>query len=230
MNMPLRPAVPRLEPGDRLTRDEFERRYEAMPHVKKAELIEGEVFMPSPVSWEFHGSPHVDIAGWLAVYKASTPGTDVGDNSTARLDTDNEPQPDVALIVRPEHGGRVTFDDKGMLTGSPDLVAEVSASTASIDLNRKLNVYRRNQVTEYVVWRVYDKQLDWFRLIQDKYVLLTPDESGVVHSQVFPGLRLAVQTLLAGDLATVLAELRKGIETSEHVAFVERLRDAKISK
>lgn len=34
------PLLP-LENGDRLTRDEFERRYAAMPHVKKAELIEG---------------------------------------------------------------------------------------------------------------------------------------------------------------------------------------------
>ena len=45
--------VPELRAGDRLTRAEFERRYAAMPHVKKAELIEGVVYMPSSVTQEF---------------------------------------------------------------------------------------------------------------------------------------------------------------------------------
>ena len=31
--------IPPLESGDRLTRQEFERRYQAMPNTKKAELI-----------------------------------------------------------------------------------------------------------------------------------------------------------------------------------------------
>ena len=48
-----RPRRPRCDPapGERRPPDlrEFERRYEAMPEVKKAELIEGEVYMPSPV-------------------------------------------------------------------------------------------------------------------------------------------------------------------------------------
>ena len=43
------PRILPLEHGDHLTREEFERRYEAMPHVRKAELIEGVVYMPSPV-------------------------------------------------------------------------------------------------------------------------------------------------------------------------------------
>ena len=40
-----------LENGDRLTRAEFERRYAAMPRLKKAELIEGIVYVPSPVRY-----------------------------------------------------------------------------------------------------------------------------------------------------------------------------------
>jgi hypothetical protein len=37
--------LPPLENGDRLTRDEFEQRYQAMPNVKKAELIERKVYI-----------------------------------------------------------------------------------------------------------------------------------------------------------------------------------------
>jgi Uma2 family endonuclease len=224
MNIPLRPTPLPLEPGDRLTRDEFERRYEAMPQVKKAELIDGEVFMPSPVSWEFHGSPHVDVTTWLAVYKASTPGTDAGDNSTVRLDTDNEPQPDAALIVRPEHGGRVTFDADGYLNGSPDLVAEISASTASIDLNSKLNVYRRNQVQEYVVWRVYDAAVDWFVFRAGQFAPLVPDPAdGLLKSETFPGLWLDATALVRRDLAAVLAAVTRGLASPEHAAFARQL-------
>src|SRR5207253_2363767 len=98
-HMPLLPKIPALEPGDRLTRDEFERRYEAMPNLKKAELIEGIVYMPSAVRAYRHGMPHADVIGWLSVYRAATPGVRVGDNTTARLDLDNEPQPDAMLFI-----------------------------------------------------------------------------------------------------------------------------------
>jgi Uma2 family endonuclease len=90
-------------------------------------------------------------------------------------------------------------------------------------LHDKLKVYRRNGVQEYLVWQVYDKRVDWFSLSEGEYVPLVPDESGVIHSQVFPGLRLAVAALLEGDLAKVLAELQKELETAEHTVFVERL-------
>ena len=226
MSLPLtktRPLPP-LQNGDLLTRDEFERRYRAMPHVKKAELIEGVVYMSSPVSWEFHGSPHGDILGWLFNYKASTPGTDVGDNATVRLDPDNEPQPDAALIVHPDFGGRVEFDEKGYLSGSPDLLFEVSASTTSIDMNRKLKVYRRNRVGEYLVWRTYDDELDWFVLRNEQFERMEPDAAdGLLKSMTFPGLWLDSAALLRRDLAAVLAVLARGIASPEHAEFVAKL-------
>src|SRR2546427_3449968 len=85
--------LPPLEGGDRLTRSEFERRYDAMPQLKKAELIEGVVYMPSPVRCKSHGQPHGQIMSWVGVYSAATPGVDFADNATLRLDPDNEPQP-----------------------------------------------------------------------------------------------------------------------------------------
>ena len=47
-----------LENGDRLTRKEFERRYALMSHVKKAELIEGVVYMSSPIRVTHGTSPN----------------------------------------------------------------------------------------------------------------------------------------------------------------------------
>jgi Uma2 family endonuclease len=228
MNILVRPArpIPPLENGDRLTREEFERRYEAMPDVR-AELVEGVVYMSSPVSHEFHGGPHADLMTWAGVYKASTPGTSAADNTTVRLDLDNEPQPDVLLFVRPDHGGRVALTD-GYVHGAPELVAEVSASTASLDLGMKLNVYRRNQVAEYVVWRVYDDALDWFVLRAGQFVPLAPDPAdGLLKSETFPGLWLDPAALLRRDLAAVLAALTRGLATPDHAAFAARLAAAR---
>src|SRR5438067_360802 len=90
-----------LEHGDRVSREEFERRYERMPRVKKAELIEGTVYMPSPLRAKAHARPHIQLAGWLVFYESETPGVQSFDNSTVRLDLDNEPQPDLVLLKLP---------------------------------------------------------------------------------------------------------------------------------
>ena len=137
-------AIPTLEPGDRLTRDEFERRYAAMPALKKAELIEGVVYMPSPVRVRRHGGPHAKIITWLGHYQAQTPGVEVADNATARLDLDNEPQPDAMLYIIPERGGQVRITPDDYIEAAPELVAEVASSSASDDLNTKLHVCRRS--------------------------------------------------------------------------------------
>jgi Uma2 family endonuclease len=216
--------VPPLEQGDRLTRDEFFRRYALMPDNVKAERIEGMVHMAAAaVSAEFHGQPHADILGWLAAYRAATPGVVVADNSTILLDTDNDPQPDACLRVLPSHGGPTKIDEKGYIVGSPDLIVEIAASSMSYDLHAKLNVYRRNGVQEYIVWRTYDEELDWFVLREGQYERASIDSEGLYRSRVFPGLWLKADALLSGELAEVLAALQKGLASEEHVAFVKGL-------
>jgi Uma2 family endonuclease len=224
---PLRPAPP-LQNGDHLTRDEFERRWEAMPDVSKAELIEGIVHMPAAaaVLHEFHSAPHVRLSAVLANYWAATPGLTAGDNGSIRMDLPNMPQPDLYLMVLPQHGGQARIGDDGYVAGAPELIAEVSASSASYDLHDKREVYRRNGVREYVVWRTYDFDLDYFALRDGRYQPLTADESGVYRSEVFPGLWLDARALLAGDLAGVLRTLNLGLATPEHAAFVARLAAA----
>ncbi len=222
-------AIPPLEAGDRLTRDEFERRYEAMQNLKKAELIEGIVYMPSPVSADGHGVPHVDITTVLGVYRSQTPGVQVGDNCTVRLDLDNEPQPDDYLRILPEYGGQ-SDDSGGYIEGAPELIAEVAASSVSYDLHDKMNAYRRNGVREYVVWRVRDRDIDWFVLRDGRFERLTPNAPGVYQSEVFPGLWLDTRAMIEGNLAGVLQVLQNGLSSLEHAAFVERLEQAKSGK
>ena len=216
-------SVPPLKHGERLTREEFERRYEAMPHLKKAELIDGVVYMPSPVRIDFHGRPHAQIMAWLGAYWIATPGVDLADNTTVYLDSNNEHQPDALLRIEPAQGGRSRIIDEGYVEGAPELIVEIAGTSADYDLQEKLEVYRRCGVQEYIVWQTQDGRLDWFQLVNEEYVVLAPNAEGVIESQVFPGLRLAVVALIEGDRAKVSSELQAGLQTTTHAAFVERL-------
>ncbi len=225
MNIADKPVVvlPSLENGDRLTRSEFEHRYQAMPHLKKAELIEGVVYVASAVRYRKHGRPHSLIMGWLAIYDAATPGVELADNATVRLDFDNEPQADVLLRIDSACGGQSLISEDDYVEGAPELVVEIAASSASYDLHDKLKVYRRNGVQEYIVWQMLEQQLIWFSLQEGEYKRLVPDDAGVIRSQVFPGLEMDVPALLADNLAQVLVQVQQGLATQAHQEFVQEL-------
>src|SRR6266542_2196362 len=213
-------AEPLLEPGDRLSRDEFERRYERMPNVKKAELIEGIVYMPSPVRAGKHAEPHSHLAGWLALYVSETPGVRCFDNPTVRLDMDNEPQPDVALIKLPAKGGQARISADDYIEGAPELAVEIVASSSAYDLHQKKGAYRRNGVLEYLAWITGESRLVWWELRQGEYHEIAPDADALLKSRVFPGLWLDAAALLRGDMKAVLSSLRRGPDSSEQSAFV----------
>jgi Uma2 family endonuclease len=221
------PSIPPLENGDHLSRDEFERRYDAMPWLKKAELIEGVVYMPSPVRLENHSAPHLDASTWLGVYRAYTPGVRAGADGTIRLDLDNEPQPDAILLVDPACGGQALIDADDYVAGAPEFVLEVAASSASIDLHAKFRVFQRNKVREYVVWRIHDATVDWFVLENDTFAPLAPDAEGIFRSLSFPGLWLSSKALIRNDMAEVLRVLQLGLESPQHAQFVARLQSAR---
>jgi|SRR5688572_2714250 len=215
---------PQLENGDHLTAREFLRRYEAMPEVKKAELVGGIVYMASPIRVDQHAEPDALIQMWLGVYSASTPGLRHATNATVRLGSDDVVQPDAFLRLDPGSGGRSQIDPKGYLSGPPELAAEVAASSVSIDTREKLNSYRRASVREYFVWRTQEKAIDWWFLEGDDYVPLPRENDGTIKSRVFPGLWLDVTALLNANGAAVLARLQEGLKSPEHKAFVESLQ------
>lgn len=199
------PTRPPLESGDHLTREEFHRRYSERPDIKKAELVEGIVYVSSPVS-AYHGGPDSIMTTVLGVYAAPRPGLRALSNVTVYPDDESEVQPDVLLMsVDPPGTARIRAD--GYVEGPPELVVEIAASSASYDLHSKRRVYEHAGVPEYVVWVVYERRILWLRLEGGHYVEVEPDANGMTESSVFPGLRLAVAKLLAGDDAGVLAAL-----------------------
>jgi len=222
--------IPPLRAGDHLSVAEFERRYWAMPEETKAELIEGVVYMASPVNDDNHGAPHVDLAGIFANYRYKTPGVRAGDNSTLKgLRGINQPQPDLLLRILPEFGGQ-SRTEAGYVIGGPEMVAEVAYSSASYDLHNKKTVYSANKVQEYIVWRVEDRAIDWFRLRGGQYESLPPDMEGIVKSNVFPGLWLDAKAMLSEDFPRLMEILNRGIASPEHQAFVQELQKRRESR
>jgi Uma2 family endonuclease len=210
--------LPPLHSGDRLDRDEFERRYQAMPQLKKAELIKGVVYVASPLRATAHGEPHVYINHWLSVYRLATPNVGVYDNPTVRLDHQNEPQPDSVLRLKQGGQSQISVDD--YIVGAPELVVEIAASSAAYDLRDKFAVYQRNRVQEYMVWQTDSQILDWFCLQGGQYVPLEPDTDGILKSQQFPGLWLDRPSLLDDRFRDVLKVLQRGLESPAHQTFV----------
>jgi Uma2 family endonuclease len=215
--------IPPLQSGDRLTWPEFARRYDAMPSRLKAELIDGVVFMASPVSQRYHSNPQVKLIMVLGTYQLRTSGVEAGDNATVRFDEDNAPQPDGCLFILPECGGQVRLDDEGYVIGAPEWAGEIAASSASLDLHDKLDVYRRFGVREYLVWRVYDRAIDWFVLRGGAYRALRRSQDGIYRSKTLPGLWLDSAALIDGNMPRVLEVVEQGIASPEHAAFVTRL-------
>lgn len=179
--------------------------------------------MPAALRFRSHGRPHALLMAWLTDYWLATPGTELGDAPTVRLDFDNEPQPDIVLLIDEASGGQSRLSDDDYLEGAPELVVEVAASSAAIDTSTKKQAYRRNGVLEYIIWQSFENKLDWFQLVEGSYQLLALNSDGVLCSQAFPGLWLAPEALLIGDMSQVMAVVQSGIESREHSAFVEAL-------
>lgn len=220
------PELPPLNPGDRLSRAEFERRYEAHPEIKKAELIEGVVYMPSPTHHRQHGQPHLWINTWLGTYLSTMPGVDAGDNTTIRLDLQNEMQPDALLRLDPALGGQSHITEDDYLEGPPELAVEIAASSAAYDMHVKRRVYARSGVQEYLVVQMYERRIDWFILREEGYETLAVDENGILRSEIFPGLWLNCDAFWAGDLAVMLDTLREGLDSPACAEFSARLKAA----
>lgn len=216
-------ATPPLENGAHLPAAEFLRRYQMMPEVKKAELIDGVVYMPSPVRVTLHGEPDNILQTWLGSYTAFTPAIIVASNSTVKLDLENVPQPDVMMFFKFGSDGRGRLDEDGYLIRAPELVAEIAASSASMDMHEKLRLYRRHGTREYLVWLAEEERIVWFHFADGESTELPADARGRVASRVFPGLVLDVRAALARKPGQVLATLQAAMKSAAYRKFVAQL-------
>ncbi len=219
-----------------MKRDEFLRRWGAMPEVKHAELIGGVVYRPSPLSVD-HSSLRCLVSGWLGYYAARTPGCDAGNNGTWLM-LEDAPQPDVNLRILPEYGGQSRVEGL-YCAGAPELAAEVSLSSASYDLGPKMELYRAAGVQEYVVVLLGESRscgIGWWTESTSFYNLapmvsaggrkVRPSTTWLRRTPAFRRLSRALAgpaALLARNGARIFDVLDLGLRSPEHQEFVRAL-------
>ena len=217
-------ATKPLVDGQRLTVDEFLRRWEEQPGLKLAELIEGVVYLPSPVG-AAHASQHYLTVGWLMHYSTGTPGCGGGNDGTWLM-SGSAPQPDVYLRILPEYGGQ-SREEKGLCVGAPELAMEIAGSSAPLDLGKKRNLYAAAGVREYIVALIEEGRVLWLRLDGGVYREIAPDGDGILRSHVFPGLWLDPKALLNRDAGRLIDVLDLGLRSPEHAEFLKKLAEAR---
>lgn len=170
-----------LYTGMRMEREEFMRRWEALPDLRNAELIEDIVFVSSPVGPK-HGRYDAFMTAWLVNYAAYASGLEVLINTTCYL-LNSAPQPDAQLRSR-------LTGDQEYPTTPPELIVEVCESSYAHDLGPKRALYQRAGVKEYITLDTFSRQLIWRYLEDGSYVELQAGEDGILRSRVFAGLWL----------------------------------------
>ena len=215
--------TPPLREGDRLRAEEFHRRYEAMPELRNAHLIDGVVHMSSPIRADQHGEPHALVIGWLHDYRRKLRGIRLTDNTTFRIDADNEPQPDAVMFLDPTRAGSAWIEDDGYLHGVPELIVEIAGSSSRLDGSLKRELYDRIGVAEYLVWHTVARRVEWLGQEDGVFQEMPADEEGVIKSAIFPGLWLHVSSLLEGDIPLLTSHLEAGLASAEHQEFARRL-------
>ncbi|MBI3695277.1 MAG: Uma2 family endonuclease [Acidobacteria bacterium] len=210
-----------LVTGEKLSREEFLRRWEALPELKFAELLEGVVYVPSPLSIS-HGSSEVPVVVWLGYYAGFTPGCEAASNTTWLM-LEDAPQPDCCLRILPEHGGQSGVE-RGYGCGAPELIVEVSVSSAARDLGPKLRLYCGGGVQEYITVLIEECHVIWRRRVSGAWAAVEPDSDGLFRSGVFPGLWLDPAALLRKDVRRLTEVVNQGLRSPEHREFVGALR------
>ena len=221
MSISAQVLTPPLCEGEQLPREEFMSRWEAMPDLKFAELIDGIVHMPSPLS-KVHGNCHARACHWLSQHAAVTPGCEVCSSVTWLMTKVSVPQPDLSLEILAENGGQSWMEGE-YPGGAPELIVEISHTTGARDSGVKQRLYERSGVLEYLIVKSKKRQIVWNELVEGKYRELQPGADGLLRSRVFPGLRLNAEALWNNDHTSLSAAIQQGTSTPEHAEFVRKL-------
>ena len=194
-----------LHNGDRMSREEFLRRWEQIPELKQAELIKEVVYLASPVSTA-RGSYDILLGSWLSFY-AYASGQDllITGNTTLLLD-DRSFQPDIAVVKRRQGLAKTPY-----LEQLPDLVVEISYSSQSYDLGPKLAAYRSAGIRDYITVLLREQRVEWRVLSGSRYRVLNASKDGILRSVNFPGLWLDTNALFPHDRQRLFGAIHSGL-------------------
>jgi len=107
--------------------------------------------------------------------------------------------------------------------GAPEFVVEIANSSASNDLHQKLEVYRRNGVREYLVWRTMEGEFDYMVLKDGQFRQPPRDPMALSAVRFFPVCGEHCCCVAGRFGRRRLQTMQHGIASAEHVAFLEHL-------
>jgi Uma2 family endonuclease len=219
-----------LHEGQRLDQQTFHEIYSQTPEDFRAELIDGVVYLMNMAVYEDHARSDASLTGLLYYYSVESPGTIAQSNASTKLSANTEVQPDCALLIDPDFGGRTRTDPGKFTVDAPELVIEIASSSLRLDLNAKKQVYEQAGALEYLVYDIPHQKFHWFALTEGRFEPLMIDGDGVYRSRAFPGLWLDEAAFVRDDGQAVLACLRRGLQSQAHTDFVERLRQNRANR
>jgi len=192
--------------GDRMSLQEFFSVWEQIPNLKRAELIDGVVHLPSPVSYP-HAAYQGLLAFWLGAYAAAVDDSfEVLTEGSLQI-IGNSPQPDIALHRRSNPTPLYN-------QSTPLLIIEGTYTSRSIDLGPKLDLYRRAKVPESICVLLAEERVEWRVLEGETYRLLPPTPNGILQSHTQSGLWLDTTAIFPPDRKRLLATIQQGVPST----------------
>ena len=166
--------------------------YDSITESDKAEFINGEIVMHSPVKLE-----HAGASGNLfMLMKAFCLKNNLGQVFTEKIMVHlsrNSYEPDIVFFTKEK---AQIFTQKQMLFPAPDLIVEVlSPTTEQNDRGIKFIDYALHGVEEYWLIDAANQSIEQYLLQNEKYELELKGKSGTLVSKAIPGFQIEVKAV-----------------------------------
>ncbi len=177
--------------------------YEVVTEEQKAEFINGEIVVHSPVKKQ-HASASSLLHQLLNVYVLANNLGFVGYEKILIVLERNDYEPDLCFFQQDK---AQYFTDRQMKFPAPDLIIEVlSDSTVQNDRGIKYRDYATSGVTEYWIIDPETRMVEQYLLQDEQYELRIKSDSGEIHSVAVPGFAIPIRAIFDEQLN--LATLR----------------------
>lgn len=166
--------------------------YESVTEDQKAEFINGEKIIHSPVKLQ-HSRTSFALANSIFNFiKNKNIGEVHHEKLMIRL-TRNDYEPDVCYFG---YEKSKNFKPEQLLFPAPDFIAEViSKSTENIDKTIKFEDYQNHGVQEYWIIDPEKKFIEQYQLIDNKYQLIKKTDTGIMKCKAIEGFEVNAENI-----------------------------------
>ncbi|OHD17318.1 MAG: hypothetical protein A2086_05355 [Spirochaetes bacterium GWD1_27_9] len=186
---------------EKLKREEF---YNKITDQDKAEFINGEIIMHSPVKYE-HNKVGGNLYNLLSIYVKKNDLGFVGYEKILITLTRNDYEPDICFFKKET---ALDFKSGQMLFPAPDFVVEIlSPTTENIDRKIKFEDYALHNIEEYWIIDPEKQTVEQFLLDVDIYKCNLKSDNGIIKSKAIKDFTIDIKSIF--DEISNLEQLKK---------------------